>query len=337
MKLVIPAAGEGSRMFYVTLGHHGKPKELVYMGGVPALIRTIKDALEAGIHDVVLVSSHRKTALVEMFTSLEKIQRAAECESNPVKRDEKLKQVETLLEVGTKVNYTVVYQNEPLGLGHAVLQARAVIGDEPFAVALPDDHFLYGGSSLKLLMDRHNQSGLSNLILWEVPWAQASSYGIASGEKHGDVVSIAQLAEKPSNPSSNMAVIGRYLLNSSVMERLHYNFENKLTGKNGEYQLTDALEYEMNHHGLEGVIYRGVRHDTGHPEGLIRANNAFWMDQNPEMMPGIIEVLSQHCRFGGEVPAEAVEQFFKFFEAFSERMPDVAQAIVDRFNVSSKT
>lgn len=328
MKLVIPAAGEGSRMFYVTLGHHGKPKELVYMGGVPALIRTIKDAFDAGIHDVVLVSSLRKAALTDMFATIEKIEKIAQSESNPVKREEKLRQIETLLEVGRKVNYTVVYQNEPLGLGHAVLQAKSVIGDEPFAVALPDDHFLYGGSSLKLLIDQHKQSGRSNLILWEVPWEQASSYGIASGKREGNIVSISALAEKPDKPSSNMAVIGRYLLNSSVMERLAYNFEHGLTGKGGEYQLTDALEYEMQTSGLEGVVYEGVRHDTGNPEGLFKANIGYWLEQNPELVLSVFNVLSQHAQYDGRLPEALSESLSSFFGELSRKQPELARQLL---------
>jgi len=238
---VIPAAGMGTRFLPAT---RATPKELLPIYDTPALQFVIDEAAQAGCSRVVIVTSRAKPS-IENYAS------AASTD---------------------KVAVSVVYQDSPLGLGHAVGCARQAVGDEPFLVMLPDE--IMGDASLtKQLVGLYEQSGKSSIGLKRVAAAEVSSYGnvkVAGGASSTDSsVAILQVVEKPkpADAVSDIVIIGRYVLSPEVFEKL----ELIKPSSNGELQLTDALAMLASENALVGVVSEITRYDTGTPMGLLRA------------------------------------------------------------------
>jgi len=238
---VIPAAGMGTRFLPAT---RATPKELLPIYDTPALQFVIDEAAQAGCSRVVIVTSRAKPS-IENYAS------AASTD---------------------KVAVSVVYQDSPLGLGHAVGCARQAVGDEPFLVMLPDE--IMGDASLtKQLVGLYEQSGKSSIGLKRVAAAEVSSYGngkVAGGASSTDSsVAILQVVEKPKHADavSDIVIIGRYVLSPEVFEKL----ELIKPSSNGELQLTDALAMLASENALVGVVSEITRYDTGTPMGLLRA------------------------------------------------------------------
>jgi UTP--glucose-1-phosphate uridylyltransferase len=235
---VIPAAGMGTRFLPAT---RATPKELLPIYDTPALQFVIDEAAQAGCTRVVIVTSRAKPS-IEDYAS------AASTD---------------------KVAVSVVYQDSPLGLGHAVTCAHQAIGNEPFLVMLPDE--IMGDASLtKQLIALYEKSGKSSIGLKRVPAAEVSSYGnvkVASGAESS--VAISQVVEKPklADAVSDIVIIGRYVLSPKVFEKL----EQIKPSSNGELQLTDALAMLASENALVGVVSEITRYDTGTPMGLLRA------------------------------------------------------------------
>jgi UTP--glucose-1-phosphate uridylyltransferase len=259
---VIPAAGLGTRFLPAT---KAVPKELFPIGDRPAIQYVIDEALGAGIDHIVIVSSRAKPAVEAYFQPDDELEAKLEA-------DGKSDLVERLRSINRDWRATVVYQDDPKGLGHAVGCAREAVGDEPFAVLLPDE--LMGSSALLAQMNGVcASSGGSVVAALEVPHDQVSAYGVIdpAGELSADgVIPVKDLVEKPplDEAPSDYILTGRYVLTADAWTEI----EALRPGRNGELQLTDALRAQAARAPFHGVISEVSRHDTGNPLGFLTAS-----------------------------------------------------------------
>lgn len=266
-KAIFPVAGMGTRFLPAT---KSVPKEIMTLVDRPLVQYAIDEARAAGIKEFIFVTSRGKGALEDYF------------DHAPQLEQELRKKGKTeLLDILKSTNMesgaiAYIRQHKALGLGHAVWCARRLIGDEPFAVMLPDDVIAAETPCLQQMVEAYHETGRSMVAAMEVPPERTSSYGILDVEEEmGAVVKIKSMVEKP-NPEdapSNLAVIGRYILNPSVLSNL-----NKMkTGAGGEIQLTDAIAQEIGKPkgGVYGFRFRGQRFDCGSKSGFLQATVAF--------------------------------------------------------------
>ena len=256
-KAVIPAAGLGTRFLPAT---KAMPKEMLPVVDRPAIQYVVEEAVNAGLHDVLMITGRNKSALENHFDKVGELEAILRGKGDL----EKLEKVRYSTDLAD-VHY--VRQGDPKGLGHAVLRARMHVGDEPFAVLLGDDIIDSRDVLLTRMLDVQAARDTSVVALLEVDPAQTAMYGIATVEPtdEDDVVRITGMVEKPSpdEAPSNLAVIGRYVLRPEIFGIL----ESTPPGKGGEIQLTDALQElatgpaELG--GVHGVVFRGRRYDTG--------------------------------------------------------------------------
>lgn len=259
---VIPAAGMGTRFLPAT---KAVPKELFPIGDQPAIQLVIDEALGAGIDHVVIVSSRDKPAVEEYF---------APNEALLAKLDDsgKTELAERLRGIGRDWRVSIVYQDNPKGLGHAVGCAREAIGEESFAVMLPDE--LMGSSGLLAQMNGVcSSSGGSVVAVASVPHEQVSSYGVIdpAGELSADgVIPVKDLVEKPAveDAPSDYIITGRYVLTADAWAEI----DALQPGRGGELQLTDALRAQAVRSPFHGVVSEVSRHDTGNPLGFLTAS-----------------------------------------------------------------
>ena len=258
LKAVIPAAGLGTRFLPAS---KAIPKEMLPVVDKPAIQYVVEEAARAGIDDVLMITGRNKASLEDHFDRHWELEAALERKLD----DEKLRRVRKSADLG---NVHFVRQGEPLGLGHAVLQAKAHVGDAPFAVLLGDDLIDETEHLLEDMIAARGRHGGSVVALMEVPADQIHMYGCAAVESidaETDVVRVTSMVEKPKaeDAPSNLAVIGRYVLDPSIFAVL----EQTAPGRGGEIQLTDALLAEAQSRndggGVLGVVFRGNRYDTG--------------------------------------------------------------------------
>ncbi len=258
---VIPAAGLGTRFLPAT---KAVPKELLPIIDTPALQLVIDEAVGAGIDHIVIVTNHNKPAIEAYFESSDEV--LAKLRST-ARHD----MADRLESIGRDVRVSFAYQDAPLGLGHAVGCAAEAVGDEPFAVMLPDE--LMGDSSLLDQMARLCEStGGSVVGLKRVPRDQVSSYGVIDPSTELDdagVIGIRTMVEKPSidDAPSDLIIIGRYVLTPDVFDKI----EHLQPGAGGEIQLTDALKVQAANGPFHGVLSTIRRYDTGTPLGWLSA------------------------------------------------------------------
>lgn len=259
-KAVIPAAGLGTRFLPAT---KSTPKEMLPVVDKPAIQYVVEEAAAAGLDDVLLIIGRNKGSIEDHFDSAPEVERALEAKGDDARLDA-VKRSSDLAHVH------FVRQGQPKGLGHAVLQAKHHVGDEPFAVLLGDDLIDERDPLLPTMIELQERTGGSVVALLEVEPSQISLYGAAAVEELADApadqVRVTGLVEKPAaeDAPSNLAVIGRYVLNPAVFEVL----ENTAPGRGGEIQLTDALATLADlpaeqGGGVYGVVFRGRRYDTG--------------------------------------------------------------------------
>jgi UTP--glucose-1-phosphate uridylyltransferase len=257
-KAVIPAAGRGVRFLPAT---KATPKEMLPVVDKPAIEYVVDEAVTAGLSDILMVTGRSKRALEDHFDRMPDLEALLEEKGDA----ERLKLILDSAELA-RIHY--VRQAEPLGLGHAVLQAEDHVGDHAFAVLLGDDLIDDRDPILPAMMDVQQRFGGSVLCLMEVPADRIHLYGCVqvSGTTADGILEISDLVEKPAaaDAPSNYAVIGRYVLDPKVFEVLH----NTAPGKGGEIQLTDALRVLATlpadqGGGVRGVIFKGHRYDTG--------------------------------------------------------------------------
>lgn len=256
---VFPCAGFGTRFFPAT---KVIPKEMLPLVDKPVIQYGIEEALESGLDKLVVILSTGKDAILDHFD------RTAELEQSLRSRGKKdlLDAVEHVSQMATLI---AVRQKEALGLGHAVLQAREAVGNEPFAVVLPDDVILAEPPCLHQMIDVFNETGRPVVALMEVPDEETSRYGIVAGERVADRrYRLTHMVEEPkSNPPSNLAIIGRYILPPSIFKLL----EETGPGAGGEIQITDALQKLIADGEFYGYVFEGKRYDAGEKLGYLKA------------------------------------------------------------------
>jgi UTP--glucose-1-phosphate uridylyltransferase len=279
-KAVIPAAGLGTRFLPAT---KAVPKELLPIVDVPTIQHIVAEAVAAGVRDVILVCARGKDSIVDHFDI------APELEAH-LERTGKHELQRQMRAIAEMANVVVVRQQQPLGLGHAVLCARDLVGDEPFVVMLGDDIIDAEVPVTKQLADCYERHGLGVVALMEVTAEETHQYGIAAGKRLDDrTVRIDQLVEKPkANAPSRDAVIGRYVLPPRIFSYL----EAVKPGVGGEIQLTDALAMLAQEVGLLGYRFEGTRYDAGDRLGYLKANVAFAM-KRPELAGPLREYLKE--------------------------------------------
>ncbi|HEX9243153.1 MAG TPA: UTP--glucose-1-phosphate uridylyltransferase GalU [Anaeromyxobacter sp.] len=279
-KAVIPAAGLGTRFLPAT---KAVPKELLPIVDTPTIQYIVAEAVAAGVRDVILVCARGKDSIVDHFDI------AGELEAY-LERTGKHELKKQMREIAQLANVVTVRQQEPLGLGHAVLCARDVVGDEPFVVMLGDDIIDARVPGTKQLADCWERHGLGTIALMDVPREETPLYGIASGTAVDDrTIRIDRLVEKPKkDPPSTLAVIGRYVLPPRIFEVL----EAVRPGVGGEIQLTDALAVLAREDGLLGYRFEGDRYDAGDKVGYLKANVAYAL-KRPDLGPQLRDWLRE--------------------------------------------
>ena len=263
-KAIVPAAGLGTRFLPAT---KTVPKELLPIVDRPIILHIVEEAARAGIEDVVLIAGHGKHAIEDFFDVSYELE-------DKLERDGKQTLLEDIKRVRELVNVISVRQKQPLGLGHAVLCGRPVVGDEPFAVLLGDEIMVSGPGVPTVtgeLAESFESTGLSTVAAMAVAEADVSKYGIVEGDmQSADVMRVRNVIEKPdpSQTSSRWALPGRYVFSAEIFEYL----ERTKPGKNGEIQLTDAMTEIAARAGLLATAFRARRYDAGDKLGFLQAN-----------------------------------------------------------------
>ena len=269
-KAVFPVAGLGTRFLPAT---KAIPKEMLPVVDSPLIQYAVNEAREAGIEQMIFVTGRGKSAIEDHFDI------AYELEKTMAERGKDLSVLEpTRLGPG---NCAYVRQQEPLGLGHAIWCARDIVGDEPFAIFLPDE-FMHGSPGcMKQMVDAYHRLGGNIISVLEVPNDKVSNYGvIAPGSSEGAVTQVLGLVEKPraEDAPSNLILSGRYILQPEVMRVL----ARQEKGAGGEIQLTDAMAQMIGEQPFHAVTFDGKRYDCGSKVGYIEANLAIALER-PDM------------------------------------------------------
>lgn len=264
VKAVFPAAGLGTRFLPAT---KASPKEMLPLVDKPLIQYVVEEAVSSGIEEVVVVTGRGKRAIEDHFDV------AFELEED-LRAKGKHKLLSEMQRIANLVTFCYIRQKKALGLGHAVLTAKRVVGDEPFAVLLGDDIIDAKIPALKQMMEVYKRYPASILAIQKVPKSQTQHYGIIDGKRIEDgVYLVKDLVEKPSSNEapSNLAIIGRYLLTPEIFSSL----ERTKPGKGGEIQLTDGLRLLMQKQPIYAYEFEGDRHDAGDKLGFLKATVQF--------------------------------------------------------------
>jgi UTP--glucose-1-phosphate uridylyltransferase len=260
---VFPAAGLGTRFLPAT---KAQPKEMLVLVDKPVIQYGVEEAVASGINNIVIVTGRGKNAIEDHFD------RAVELESFLEQRGKK-EQLEEIRKITQLINVAYVRQGEPLGLGHAVLVARNLVGDQPFAVVLGDDVIDADPPALKQMVEVFERVDGPVLAVERVPPEDVSSYGIVAVDETTDlgpgVHRITSLVEKPARDEapSNLAIIGRYILTPDIFDALDLTARDRT----GEIQLTNGLRELQKKRPIYACEISGVRHDTGNKLGFLKA------------------------------------------------------------------
>jgi UTP--glucose-1-phosphate uridylyltransferase len=263
-KAVILAAGLGTRMLPAS---KVVPKEILPVVDTPAIQVVAEEAFASGIEEIIVVVSPGKTTVLDHFAQHAELERALEMRG-------KRELLELLRATNLKARISAVEQSEPLGLGHAVLQAREAVGDEPFAVMLPDDVFDCARPCLRQVLDVAQMHEAPAVALLRVPKSELSKYGIVEVKSAGKrVFELLAMVEKPSaeKAPSDLAIMGRYVLTPDIFALL----ATQKPGAGGEIQLTDALLALSRRRKVYGCEFEGTRYDLGDRVGFVTAQVGF--------------------------------------------------------------
>ena len=273
-KAVFPVAGMGTRFLPAT---KVMPKELFPIVDRPLLQYAVDEALEAGIEQMIFVNGRGKGMIEDHFDM------AYELERTMADRSKDRSVLEgTRLKPGDSV---FVRQQEPLGLGHAIWCARDIIGDEPFAIFLPDEFMVGSPGCMKQMVSAYEKLGGNIVCALEIPIEDTPSYGVIDpGKRDGPITEVKGLVEKPAagTAPSNLILPGRYILQPEVMRIL----ENQQAGAGGEIQLTDAMAQMIGKQPFHGMTFDGKRYDCGSKQGYVEANLALALS-HPEIGPAM--------------------------------------------------
>ncbi|HZP46826.1 MAG TPA: UTP--glucose-1-phosphate uridylyltransferase [Candidatus Binataceae bacterium] len=280
-KAVIVAAGLGTRMLPAS---KVVPKEILPVVDKPALQMVVEEAAASGIEEIILLLGPGKELLLEHFQPAPLLERHLE-------QRRKLDLLEIARAPNRLARFTVAWQSEPLGLGHAVLQARAAVGDEPFAVILPDDIFDSPTPCLRQLLEHAEATAAPTVALMRVARVDLSKYGIvAVRPAAGRLWHLTGMVEKPApeDAPSDLAIMGRYILTPEIFTLL----EQVKPGAGGEIQLTDALLALAQRRTLYGLEIEGIRYDLGDRLGFLTAQIGFGL-KRPDLAPQLRQWLAQ--------------------------------------------
>lgn len=264
-KVVFPVAGLGTRFLPAT---KAVPKEMLPVVDRPLIQWAVEEAAAAGCTEFIFVTAPEKAAIMQHFSEAPHY---AKLLSARGKTD-----ALALLQAGLPENAKIaqVYQDEPLGLGHAIWCAHELVGDEPFAVILPDDMVLHQTGCLSQMMQHYAKTGGHLVAVENVPADQTHRYGVLDpGAETDALVEIKGLVEKPqpAEAPSTLAIIGRYIFDAGIMQTLSA-FKK---GAGGEIQITDAMADDIGRVALNGFRFAGARYDCGNREGFLEANLAY--------------------------------------------------------------
>ena len=273
-KAVLPAAGLGTRFLPAT---KAQPKEMLPIVDKPTIQYVVEEAAASGIEDIIIVTGRGKNAIEDHFDRSLELQIALERKGN----DGQLKEIQRISELAS---FCYVRQKEPLGLGHAILVARALVGNEPFAVLLGDDIIDAEVPCLRQMISAFDKYRSSIIAVQQVPREETSSYGIIDHKPVEDsVYRIEDLVEKPTPDTapSDLAIIGRYILTPEIFDAL----EQTLPDEGGEIQLTNGLRILLRTQAIYGLAFRGRRYDAGSKLGFLKATVQFAL-KRPDLAPG---------------------------------------------------
>lgn len=264
-KAVFPCAGLGTRFLPAT---KAQPKEMLTLVDKPLIQYGVEEALGAGIPDIIVITSRGKSSIEDHFDFSPELEAALEEKG-------KTKQLAEVKAISDLINICFVRQKRALGLGHAVYCARDVVGEEAFAVVLPDDIIMSEVPVLKQMKEVHEALGASVIALMEVPKERISAYGVVDAEPcsfpgaEGRLFRLHGMVEKPKaeDAPSNLAIIGRYIL----MPQIFAYLEKTATGSGGELQLTDGLRNMLADLPMYGYVFEGTRYDAGDKFGYLEA------------------------------------------------------------------
>ena len=268
-KAVFPAAGLGTRFLPAT---KAQPKEMLPVVDKPLIQYGVEEAMHSGIQNIIIVTGRGKSSIEDHFDVSFELEQLLDSKS----KSDMLSMVRGISEM---IDVCYVRQKEALGLGHAVLRAKELVGSEPFAVVLSDDIIDSETPCIRQLLDVYEYYGASVVALLEVPRDQISAYGIVDAEMVADngrenrLYRIRNMVEKPKpdDAPSNLAIIGRYILTPEIFACV----ESIEPGSGGEIQLTDALKYMLRNRPIYGLKFEGTRYDAGDKLGFLKATVEF--------------------------------------------------------------
>ncbi|MGC9119930.1 MAG: UTP--glucose-1-phosphate uridylyltransferase GalU [Sulfurihydrogenibium sp.] len=284
-KAVIPVAGFGTRFLPAT---KSTPKEMMPLIDKPIIHYIVEEAVNSGIETIIFVTGRHKRAIEDYFDYYPELEQV-------LKKSGKEEEIEKLRQISNMAEFVYIRQKEQLGLGHAVLTAERLVGDEPFAVLLGDEVIKnkdYPG--IRQLIDVYHQFGKSVIGTMEVPREDVSKYGIVAGKEVVDGIKLVEkLVEKPpvEEAPSTSAIIGRYVLTPDIFEAL----KKTPLGKGGELQLTDGLALLRNKEVIYSKDVEGLRHDTGNKIGYLEAILDFALERE-DVREEFIKILMEKCK-----------------------------------------
>lgn len=287
-KAVFPVAGLGTRFLPAT---KAVPKEMLPVVDRPVIDYAVAEAAEAGITHMIFVNSRGKGALEDHFDRHAELEAALTAKG----KSAELEKLATIVPAG--VSWSVVRQPEPLGLGHAVWCARDIVGNEPFAVLLPDDVVMADTGCLAQMAAQHRHVGGNMVAVENVPRNQTDRYGILDvgqdDDRPGGLAEVQGLVEKPAPAvaPSTLSIIGRYILQPDIFTAL----ESGTRGAGGEIQLTDAMATLIGRQPFNGYRFEGERFDCGDRQGWLSANVAFALKRPdlPDLRARLADILAR--------------------------------------------
>jgi UTP--glucose-1-phosphate uridylyltransferase len=273
-KAVFPAAGLGTRFLPAT---KAQPKEMLPLVDKPLIQYGVEEAIHSGVQDIIIVTGRGKSSIEDHFDVSFELEQLLESKG----KTDLLSMVRSISDM---IDVAYIRQKEALGLGHAVLRAKELVGDEPFAVVLSDDVVASEIPCIRQLLDIYEFYSAPVLALMEVPKDQISAYGVVDAEPvphngtEGRLFRIHNMVEKPkaADAPSNLAIIGRYILTGDIFKSI----ESIEPGSGGEIQLTDALKYTLRNRPIYGYKFEGKRYDAGDKLGFLKATVEFALNRH---------------------------------------------------------
>ncbi len=278
-KAVIPVAGLGTRFLPAT---KTVPKELLPIVDIPSIQYVVQEAVDAGIEEIIFVTGRGKDGIEDHFDEAPELEQLLTERGNH-------EMAQTLRKIAEMTEVVSVRQKKPLGLGHAVLCARDLVGDEPFAVMLADDLIESEVPGIRQLIDIFEETAESVIALMEVPQSEVHQYGVIKGrEIKKRLYQVEATVEKPlaKDAPSRMAIIGRYVLRPEIFQIL----KNLPPGRGGEIQLTDGLSQLVRERKIFGCEFVGERYDIGDKFGFVRATVAYAL-KRPDLRDKVLQYL----------------------------------------------